>query len=92
MGKSEPPCHSCPKHLGLDPANELAWELFVTLLTQPRVAGMSSVMGADLALLPVLFDLKEVPKEDRPFLLDKICILNSIGLRYWNKKDDTAQV
>ena len=83
-----PPCGSCPKPFYLDPNNETAFELFQILCTQPRVAGMGTIIGLDLTAFPIACDVKGIPMEERDFLLDKITILGKIAFRYWNKKTE----
>ncbi len=88
MGKPTP-CGPCPKPYELSQANEVAWEVFILMSSQLRVAGMGTVLGVDISTFPAVCDVKEVPAKERRFLLDKILKINSIALRYWNKDPDT---
>lgn len=65
--------------------NELAWEVFLVLSSQLRVAGLGVVTGIDLSSFGVVCDAKNIPQEERSLTLDKIIELNRIAVRYWQE-------
>ncbi len=87
MGK-ETPCASCPKPLSLMPENEQAWEVFLLLASQLRVAGMGVVIGIDLAPFEVVCNAKQIPMDEREDILDKVVEASRLALKYWNQPKD----
>lgn len=59
----------------LETRNEPAWDLYTRLQDQQRV-GMAGGMGLDYAVLPVAFDVYEVPPALRRELFEKLMVIN----------------
>ena len=84
MGKTTP-CASCPKPLGLMAENVQAWEVFVVLATQLRVAGMGTITGIDLSAFEVVCNAKDVPQYERSDVMDKVLEISRIACKFWNE-------
>jgi len=80
----ETPCGPCPKPI-LASANYTAWEVFLSLTSQLKTAGMGGVLGVDYSSLPAVFEAYGVPEEHFRFEFEKIAIINSIACKYWNQ-------
>jgi hypothetical protein len=70
------------------PENEQAWEVFILMATQLRVAGMGVIVGLDLAPFGTVCDACNIPQADRESVLNKVVKVSRIALRYWNAKKD----
>ncbi len=88
-GQGKPPCGPCPKPL-LDPENEWLWEVFVSLSTQPRSAGMGGFIGFDYAAFQFILRMKQIPESLWPFAFEVIEALTRVASKYWNESKDTS--
>lgn len=68
--------------------NTEAWEIFLLLTTQLRVGGMGVILGLDFAAIEPIFNMRQIPLDERTFLLDKLAELSRVVVKYWNKKSE----
>lgn len=82
------PCGTCSKPL-LDARNEWLWDVFNSIATQSRSAGMGGFTGFDYTALPFILEAKEVPKCMWSMVLRNIELLTPIALKHWGAKQDS---
>jgi hypothetical protein len=51
---------------------------------------MGGFFGFDYGPLKTIFTAKRIPENEWGIILDKLNLLTSIAVKYWNKKDETA--
>lgn len=67
--------------------NRWSLEVFLALLTQVRVGGMSGIVGLDYNVIPIVMKYLNVPKKQRKIVFKDILLCEKIALEYWNKGD-----
>jgi hypothetical protein len=72
----------------LDPRNEWLWDVYNSLVTQSRVAGLGGFSGFDYSALPFILKAKGVPESLWAQVLETIEMLTPLALKYWNRKDE----
>lgn len=85
--KVQPPCGGCPKPF-IEENNIVAWEIFVSLSSQMKTAGMGEFIGYDLQTLPFLFQVFQVPESEWIFYLEKVEAVIRVAVKYLTKKDE----
>lgn len=85
-----PDCGICEKP-DLLPCNEVVWDVFCTMTTQVRSAGLAGFVGYDFAALPVVLTAFEVPQTQWREVLHGLMVLNSEALAYNAEKHDQGR-
>lgn len=64
--------------------------MFLTLTTQIRVGGMGQFVGFDLSAIYPLLLAYDVPVNEWRFVLEKLSLLTSIAVKYWNTDKESG--
>lgn len=67
------------RHVDVYPDNWRTVLIFSDVLTQWRT-GPGGLVGLDYGILPLVFRMREIPRDDRPELFDGIRVMESAAL------------
>ena len=70
------------------PDNQRSWSLFLQVETQWRTA-MGGATGLDYSILPLVFEMNCVPREDWKELFDDLRSMEKAALESMHKSSDT---